>query len=239
MNGLESANIKIGRAEERLNDLSAAVDAFSKSRPAILVRQGSRNEHGHFVYLPRIVRRPDVTMGLILGEFAYNLRSALDHLAWGLAAKKERPRPEFPIFIEESKFDRGGAPKIKSLPPLAQRAIRLLQPYNGRDAEWHPLWQLHECRNIDQHRYILSRVLHSRFSATGRRAVQVIMEVTDSNPAYATMTDEGPEKDFPPDLPLLVGFDVGLARFLTLGELRGIHEFVKGTTVPALAGFFV
>ena len=77
---------KIIRAEEHLAAIRAEVALFSESDPYELV--GEFDAEGA-EYRARLLlcEAPSIRLQLLIGDFAYNLRSALDHLAWWLVTR--------------------------------------------------------------------------------------------------------------------------------------------------------
>lgn len=101
--------------------------------------------------------KPPLRWSVILGEFFYDLRSALDHLAYQLVPVADRSdRTEFPVFWEPDKFHGRDKRKTKGMSDPALAVIESLQPFS----EWpeHPqqttLWRIHDLCNIDKHRLL-------------------------------------------------------------------------------------
>ena len=106
---------------------------------------------------------PLTEWGLQLGDYAHNVRSSLDNLAYALARLRRDPpdRPNaiaFPIFRDASKFQQNGRRSIDQLPKDAADVIERIQPFqrSGRPAEGtadqDPLLFLQELNNSDKHR---------------------------------------------------------------------------------------
>jgi hypothetical protein len=95
---------------------------------------------------------------LLVGEIVYQLRSALDHLAWQLVifdGQAPCRRTSFPI------RDRRHGEPANTTPPLANKTIigelERCQPYNDppEKVRQHPLSLLRNLNNIDKHRLLL------------------------------------------------------------------------------------
>ena len=121
---------------------------------------------------------PTDPISLLIGDAMHNLRSALDVLAFSLAAAHTKPLPkeiadrsEFPIFGNENGDGRdlfhrvnkktgrpafgSGLIKIDGWHPGAQAAVERLQPYKrGNEFRSDPLWLLHELDRISKHRLL-------------------------------------------------------------------------------------
>lgn len=154
MTTVSTFTVKLARADEHLKALNDEVADFLAIRPYDVDTQqdGPRDDIS-----AKVVYRhaPPDRLLMTIGDVLYNLRSALDHLAWSLAGPKADRRTEFPIFCEERGFlgDRGRA-KIHDMPAAAQTIIESLQPYKRSHSspERTPLWMLQAACIEDKHR---------------------------------------------------------------------------------------
>jgi hypothetical protein len=101
---------------------------------------------------------------LLAGEIIFDLRSALDHLAYQLHVRRYRGRrdakfervSQFPIFHDAALYSQFGERKISLLSKRDQRAVKHLQPYETRHDRWFylrmALGELETVHNIDKHR---------------------------------------------------------------------------------------
>ncbi len=96
-----------------------------------------------------------------IGQVLYNLRSALDHLAWQLViANNGNPgkSTSFPI-VDDVLDERGNVRTLKiggGVHPNAWALIEAAQPYHRTDdPTLDPLWILNELGNIDKHRLLI------------------------------------------------------------------------------------
>jgi hypothetical protein len=162
---LTGVELKLGRAETHLAHLDRLLkDALHPDRYRISVqRDPQTTEHVYRVHdLPTI----DPEWSVVIGEILFNLRSALDHLAWQLVlldGGTPGTQTQFPI--RATPFNKKGDliggdlnPAIKS--PKILDALEKCQPYNGditpsHPIERNPLWRLHRLNNIDKHRLLL------------------------------------------------------------------------------------
>jgi hypothetical protein len=162
MTTVSTFTMKLVRADEHLKALNDEVAAFLQIRPYEVVTQQDvprGNIRAHVVYR----HAPPAILLMLIGDVLYNLRSALDHLAWSLAGTNADTRTEFPIFADKSKFcavnshgipKRGsGLLKMHDMPVSAQAVIESLQPYNGSHGlpECAPLWLLQASCIEDKH----------------------------------------------------------------------------------------
>jgi hypothetical protein len=144
--------MKLVRADEHLKALNGEVADFLAIRPDEVVTQqdvprGYRSAKIVYRHAP-----PDRLL-MLIGDVLYNLRSALDHLAWSLAGAHADRRTAFPIFPEASGFLNRGREKLHDMPTAAQTIIESLQPYKGRHGspEDAPLWLLQRLHIEDKH----------------------------------------------------------------------------------------
>jgi hypothetical protein len=109
---------------------------------------------------------------LIAGDCFFNLRSALDHLAFELHVRAFRgnvpdaiaEKSAFPLLIDRPTGNRGRSvnpakwPEIKALGYKQRRAIAWLQPYNRRNDHLRnirqSLGQIATLNNVDKHRHL-------------------------------------------------------------------------------------
>jgi hypothetical protein len=161
--------LKLGRARKQLQDLEVVIKQWLAEGHYTVVTKADK-ERPYYVVLATAETIPLDPFSILIGEFIQSLRSGLDHLVFGLAAKFTVPLPgdiakdsEFPIFGDiDSKgrsgagagmFRNNGLRKIRGLDPRAQAIIEALQPYHrGNAFTTDPLWKMHELSRVDKHR---------------------------------------------------------------------------------------
>ena len=227
---------KAARAKRHLDELDRALDEFYALQPYRIVEDHD-SQPGQHLYRLKIDHPPPVELGLIVGDFANCLRSALDHLAWELALSTNPTpykRTEFPIFKDREEFADAGRRKVRDLPPAAQEEIEKLQPYQkGTEVEGDPLWVLHGCCNIDKHRTIIGRFNSYKLPVTMDASLVGTFEDGDVI-GTALGVDEGVE----PQITLKVAFDIGAGRLVGIEDLRDLHEYIASSVIPRFARFF-
>jgi hypothetical protein len=161
---LEGFILKLNRGEEHLQAVKKLVDGHCESDFYSTVREKDRK--GRLIARVKDVEDPPPELGVLVGDCAYNYRSALDQLAYALAAANTDPLPDklarssaFPIYPSGPKFRghgaRPAADKIAGMSRAARALIERLQPYHRRkDPALASLWRLEELSNIDKHRLI-------------------------------------------------------------------------------------
>jgi hypothetical protein len=155
MGDLDDIRVKIARAGEHLHELGRRLDDFAKSKPYSIVVETDPQTGDQLFKIDREPERPPDLP--VIGDVLYNLRSALDHLAWQLVIKaggSPNSRTAFPIFNDSAKFHGPRAQaKMAGMNSAMQVAIQNHQPCFGRNANRNQaLWSLEEYGNIDKHR---------------------------------------------------------------------------------------
>lgn len=165
---------KVNWAGKKLEDLNKAVLAWFDGNEHFSHNvEPDPDNSGQFLLKVSADEIPIAPCSLVIGDIVQNLRSALDHLVYELAAAhtnlltdKEERDSQFPIIGDESlKGDTGNGPvvwkknalprQLKCISPSAQSIIEGLQPYQlGTSFRNHPLWRLVELSNIDKHRML-------------------------------------------------------------------------------------
>lgn len=198
----------------------------------------------------RVREEPPIQLGLILGDFIHNLRSALDNLVCQLAQLSSREgceRTQFPIcdspelFAHELKRDR-----LAGLRGEHVAAIEGLQPFPGRDTPTQKaLVAIRDFDNFDKHRAIHASLaaldprpesLRGRRERTDSDFFLTIEYVSVGQPLYdgavvARARGAGslkPEMKLEMEIPVHIAFgDVGLAAEklpVVWKEIEGIVE---------------
>jgi hypothetical protein len=165
--GIESASLKIGRVQKHLNEIRRLLRDYIRSEADALVKSQS-NEQLKFSKLPS----DDIP--LVAGEIIYQLRSALDHLAFDLV-KLNSGATQLPAkWMDHCQFPllpnvptKGNPPVAlhvplaynffkDTLPGISMQAfafVESVQPYNGGEAAL-GLRYLAGLSNIDKHRHL-------------------------------------------------------------------------------------
>jgi len=169
---LYGVDLKVARANRDLADLKESIaSALHPDRYRISVERDPQTKN----YVYRVYDVPAVEPDWLLqaGEILYQLRSALDHLAWQLVVLdggSPSDKTQFPV--RDSPLDRKGnarplgtlMPEIKD--PQILDLLNQCQPYSGTgleqltrsEAREQPLWRLRVLNNIDKHRLLLIAV---------------------------------------------------------------------------------
>ena len=164
----ESCRSKVRRAQEHCDTLKDEVGPWYKSDPYRIIKNYDSETRRHIstLELDSGKRPPLERWSLLSADCVHNLRTALDHLAYGVAIAESRKDPPpfedmipFPIADDSTKF--GAAMKrykLDFLRSILRKAIETMQPYNQPnpfDARIQPsLAILRDLENRDKHRLL-------------------------------------------------------------------------------------
>ena len=228
---LRHAELKAGRALEHLEGLKRELQAYYNSNPCP-VTLFKKPEIG------RRFLRVDFTdlsdnAYLLVGDFAHNLRSVLDHIVYSLVVEATGAIPksntiQWPVLISPNK--KKFRKQTKGVPDAAAAIIDSHQPYHatasGSAPKEHPLWQLHILDIVDKHRRV---PVNEREFKAGFPTLSLSADFTkESGDRYF-------EFSFPIDAPPVpmhynppvIRFGAGEeSLFLTADELDRIYQFV-------------
>lgn len=240
--GLAYLVMKTERAKLHLDALNRELDAFAKEPYTVVAKEDAENS--------RYIRRTQFqalnpVMGMLLGEFLYNLRSGLDQLAWQIATPDARKRfPSiicFPIFERVSNsHDRKNYNKaLDWFPDDVKKEIENLQPHKQPNAIMdHPLWQLNKLCNIDKHCVIPINSRSVNIFVPNNPAAKVEnFDDEDVIEVSVPLCDKA-QLDFEPDpaVPIEFGeWDSDL--IIPRQALADIHGFIEHTVIPTFKKF--
>jgi hypothetical protein len=238
---LTHLELKTARAKEHLDELDAELRKTLVPEPYTITRQDYPKKFRHVIRVQTKAIPPEIA--LLIGEFAYCLRSGLDQLAWGLArlhVSCPRRATSFPI-RDDPKAGLGDS--VKDMPSAAVDEIESLQPYHrGARFQDHPLWILNRLCTIDKHRTIALKETEIRGRVVGvgpsdykirQLDYGIEISVSLSNVFEVNFEPEPMEIIFGEPVPSCYGgFEVRIT------TLRTIHDFVRDDVIPRFAGFF-
>jgi hypothetical protein len=167
MDAMAGLDAKLDRARELIPVLQGEIDEYYASDP-VRLRVEHREDPKRMEAVVESVRQPPLRLGVLMGDFAHNLRSTLDHLVWQLAlTQTDTPHDklQFPILDNEpSEADWRSmvGDRLQRVPPEAVRRIWDLQPFTSERPESSALALVRELSNEDKHRVILQPVSVSK-----------------------------------------------------------------------------
>ncbi len=238
MHPLDGPRLKVERATEHLHALDEELGTFYDSEP-VSITAGFDAKNGRNIYRLEVKLPPPLRLGLTAADAVYNLRSALDLLAWQLVLLTTNTpfkRTEFPI-CKDGTIDnlKRMATITKSIPDGARDIIDSLQPYHrGSTAELHPLWILDALCNLSKHRVIPTR------ATVGTLKVPAIPGIIEQQLNDRTIVVSVPgQQDFKPRAGAGVTFgDRSSGMSVHSTDLGNIHNFVRDDVIPRFTGFF-
>lgn len=197
---LDGPIAKLDRAKTHFQALNKSIGAFKRSKTHDFVVTKFDPNTGEKVVNLRILKEPkNPEWGLILGDMAHNLRSALDHLVWQLVIlndEKPRRQNQFPIIGAEKEYwevppNHSESVRDRMLAGVAEdhRAfIDMVQPFNalGHLAEGGrtSLSMLSWISNADKH-----RVIHAGFVLTEEPSPE-LFDITSPHPGGVAVNME-------------------------------------------------
>jgi hypothetical protein len=253
-------------ARKHLDTLEVAIAGFLKDKP-----YGPRT-HDEYQGGQRavrsitlhIIKTVPADFGLIAGDVAHRLRSALDSLLFEITvnvagpatAEKLAKHIQFPICDTKAEYiDRlRRRPRALALPPNADTVLEGLQPYTRNNPNRPDiLGTLRDLDNVDKHRALLIT------GAVGRSSKIELANVFGADTAFISRGLQlGPFKDGAEvarieilgtapvsnvDVYCDLGFDIAFTQewpgfgLPVFGTLQQLHDFVRDSVVPKLEPF--
>ncbi len=170
---LHGPRAKLRRAKEHLEALDTAARAFAEREPYAVRRERESQEGWQVAYF-HIHEPPPLRLGIILGDFFYNLRSCLDHLAWQLVLLNggtPGDHTAFPVICKPGNWKSAGGGALKGVRKDHFDAIEALQPYPTRkDPRCRALGLVADCCNRDKH-----ETLHPVFAVLDPRLEALVV----------------------------------------------------------------
>lgn len=227
MEPFAGARARLDRAQQQTQALHTELQQFAARSPHA-VREIYDDETGRKRAEYLVLEELPDTWSTVVGEIAYDLRSALDHAVYDLTCIESGGplgQTGFPIFEDEARYDelttRGdpalgsGVFRIRGVNRYAKAAIRSLQPFEARKAapfDEPALSLLGELNAVDRQRTIpLCRLRWTGSTIRARRPVRDLRfhwEPTLENGAVlASWSPTGPLDGL--DMEVDLDFDVG------------------------------
>jgi hypothetical protein len=247
MHPLEGAKLKIIRAKEQLDYFYREADLFLTSHPLpyeIITQTDFKKLHyTRYKVRIKINRHPPRSWGVVVGEIAHDLRSALDNLVWQLAlltTDSPSRSTEFPIFnsikdFNDPKFNVNG--KLRHIPVNARTVIESFQPYNsGNRPPVEYLWWLHEINRVDKHREIIPCYSHPIFKVSNRSYIyRLVKSLSDDDIVYVDIPNNAGKLQ----IGIEIAFKITTFDYLfPANRLSTIYKFVSEEVIPRFEVFF-
>ncbi len=177
-----NALLKLDRALQHAEELRALIDRYMGEDPPPLAyynrytsgpNSGDSRDYTMYVSINRL---PPKALSPVIGDAIQNIRSALDHLAYEMAAPAARtdPQPRFPICTRRTAFEEQGLPSIQTFADDHQQLVAAVQPFHWPEPEHHPLAILKALSDHDGHRLVVPTVAASRDELVGAENVDLV-----------------------------------------------------------------
>jgi hypothetical protein len=242
-------------AERHLEGLEAAIRAYTKKNPTVVVTQYD-SETGEMVASLRVRNLPETADWTFrIGDAVHALRVSLDYLAFGIVTSRPHTlkieKVAFPICNDPSKYPGLEGRRIgKELPAEIRAVIESFQPYNRQHSpEPEPLLSLDTLENIHKHR----RLLIAEFLATDLSQIghsDKIQITSISLPAgilkdgtelyrYKVTDSLHAEDDVKFQFRSYVSFNEPgpMERLIVVREIKRIRDHIRDDIFPALEPF--
>jgi hypothetical protein len=173
-----SWRLKLRRAQEHRSEIERLAAPFRQVHEYVVTEHVEHN--GNRIYRIRTPLKVDPYMSVIFGDFLFNVRSALDHIAVSLVPAKHQYSASFPIFLIDPEQTHPGDKKgdqarretwekcTKGMPARALTVVRDHQPFNAEPPEMFDGFDLKPAdtvlailsafQNADKHRHLVTAV---------------------------------------------------------------------------------
>ena len=196
---VHSWRLKVERAKKHLNEIEREMRLYSERHPYEAVRdQKTQKNPNVWRFRLRLTDYPDPMIAVIVGDFLFNLRSALDHLAVAIAPRKRKRSAFFPVEMidpwptDDETANRPDTLKarqrfesaVNGMPTDAVAVIKELQPYQSPAdvLKTHFIYVLSGLEHADKHRNLIllrNGVKNVKLVRTVNAAVDVIDRETE------------------------------------------------------------
>jgi hypothetical protein len=241
--GTPSHRLKLDRADEHLKDINDLTESLRERReyPVIETMKPERKGPRWEYRLDLSHVQPPERLPILIGDYLFNMRSALDHLIVAIAPRKYRHKVSFPIHRtnplarDEASGDylnteaaRHWRALADCLPDDCFAALTVLQPYEAaalhrQRAHHHALTLLSAFQNADKHRELIDAI-----AGLTKVEVDINGETTYAVPTFkdGTIVVASPEK-----------MDVKVKGVATIGLKRGNEAWSFDMLVERLTAF--
>lgn len=197
--GEDSWRLKLDRAQVHLDELSGLLRPFGQTHEYRITETVTKN--GEHVYRAWSAE-PGPQIAVVLGDFLFNVRSALDHLAVALVPAKRKRSAFFPILTTDpDTIDASDSERCTDRPEAWEKAttgmpneavtlIRGVQPFSLSPPPERPdlgpedalLAVLSSFQNADKHRRLITTVGGLVFDSVIVRAIGIDQPPNDRTP---------------------------------------------------------
>jgi len=159
MHPLDGPRLKLSRAEKHLNTIKAEINGFITKNSYTFTVEANPTPPNYVIVVKGKQITPDKELGVIIGDFAHNARSALDLLISQLSGfapdARERFNLQFPIFDTIKEYGNHTKSYLAMVAPEHVTIIEGFQPYKRMDGvDKDALGILRAINDADKHRII-------------------------------------------------------------------------------------
>ena len=164
---------KVKRAQFHLREIHLEAQRYAAEEPYRVVRviRRSKKKGNQWIYRLEMTSEPSPMLNIVIGEFLYCLRSALDNVVVACAPRANRANVSFPVDFQNIwAIDESGEYVIRDddarkrftsmtdgLPDGVVAIVKTLQPYHlGRDGMLSAIGVISRLNNADKHRGVLT-----------------------------------------------------------------------------------
>ena len=149
---LETVRLKLGRAEKHLDEITGMLSLLKKGQCRIVTEHNQ--DRNLLIHRISITPKPPPALSVVIGDFLFAVRSALDHLLWQLVVVNGNfpcTKNMFPITSTPENFTEaaGNRKRLKGVSTEVYALIEGLQPCHRGNESLERLDTLH---NVDKHR---------------------------------------------------------------------------------------
>jgi hypothetical protein len=234
---LRHAELKVERALEHLRSLEGEMEQYYCSTPYSVQRYNDLERGRHIIKVG--LKEPGDRTYLLVGDFAYCLRCALDYVVYSLVVahtgKAPHTQVQWPVLKQtnQERFDS----YTKGMAVEAAHLIQHFQPYQGGNPKEHPIWQLHRLNNIDKHRRlsVFENWLDMRFPQL--KETDDVRRDADRGEITLPLSLSQTEMRLNPRPAVWFG-DAEEGLRVDVKRLRDIHWYITMEVFPLFAPFF-
>jgi hypothetical protein len=158
---------RLGRAAELYEQFGQVWADYLKQRPHRLTMDTDPGGLTR-IRVERLTPIP-LQLSLLLGEYLYELRAALDNCLYNIAVIDSGQSPplngellEWPIYLTPKKW-KDNQRRFAALSPALRDALEGIQPYQAQAPGWNCLRILHDLARTDRHRALHLVTLHATY----------------------------------------------------------------------------
>ncbi|WP_027007916.1 hypothetical protein [Conexibacter woesei] len=237
---LASSRRRLARAKTHLDEFFAEIISLLENA-GVEQTKSVADDLTHTWTFTNIPTFPE-ELGELLSEAIHNLRSPLDHIAWGFARLHNDPPPSntaFPFCLTRDEWERAMKGSLKGVRRDAVEVIDRFQPYHSANPKASILWMLNRMWNEDKHRVphvaaaiivLAQAVIHEMTGGGMYRMVPPDPIVDGMGEMKVLPPPPGPDGELSMNIDLHLGLGVTVADGVARGQI--LNQFL-----PQIMGY--